>query len=118
MIQVGQQKRARYWGSFEVVKVVRLSSPVQCCSEEIGEVLFNPTLVQIKWDREPSWDKHEFWLPYWVTIGGKEKYGQFAPMIGENALLELLRKAIEEGFFSNEFLSQLAVAIQKHTGRE
>lgn len=114
MIKVGQRKRARYWGEFGVAKVATLSSPIQCYSEEVGEVLFNPTLVKIAWDKEPSWDKHEYWLPYWITIGGKEKYGQFAPMIGENALLELLENAIEQGFFSNELLSKLATTIKKH----
>lgn len=118
MIQVGQRKRARYWGEFTVSKVAKLESPVMCYSEEIGDVLFNPTLVKIAWDRAPSWDKHEIWSPYWITIGGKEKYGQFAPMIGESALLELLEKAIEQDFFSNEFLSKLSAIIKKHIDRK
>ena len=57
MIKVGQRKRARYWGEFDVVRVPTLSSPIQCYSEEVGEVLFNPTLVKIAWDKAPSWDK-------------------------------------------------------------
>lgn len=112
MIKVGQRKRVKYWGEFMVTKVAKLSSPVRCYSEDVGDVLFNPTLVKIAWDKVPSWDKHEFWLPYWVTIGGKEKYGQFAPMIGENALLELLRDAIKQDFFSENFLSGLKAAIE------
>ena len=42
-----------------------------------------------------------------MIIDGKRKYGQFAPMIGEKALLELLQDAIRQDFFSEEFLKSL-----------
>ena len=67
--------------------------------------------MKIEWEKPPSDDKHEFWLPYWITIGGKEKYGQFAPMFGEKALLELLQNAIEQEFFSEDFLCGLEKAV-------
>jgi hypothetical protein len=54
MIKEGQQKRARYWGKFKVEKVVKLPQPVICHSEEIGEVEFMPTMVQIDWEKPPS----------------------------------------------------------------
>ena len=111
MIREGQQKRAKYWGEFKVKKVAQLTKPVICCSEEIGEALFNPTLVQIEWERSPSEDKHEFWFPYWITTRGKEKYGQYAPMMGENSLLELLQEAIRKDFFNENFLHQLQKTI-------
>lgn len=114
MIKVGHRSSTKYWGGYEAVKVAKLSNPVECYSDEVGEVLFNPTLVKLLWDKAPSWDKHEYWLPYWITIGGKEKYGQFAPMIGENALLELLVDAIKQDFFSIEFLSKLSTTIEEH----
>lgn len=111
MIQVGQKKKAKYWGDFSVSKVARLKRPVECKCEQIGMALFDPTIVKIRWEIPPSEDKHEFWFPYWMTIGGKEKYGQFAPMIGEKALLELLQDAIEQDFFSKRFLRGLGRAI-------
>jgi hypothetical protein len=112
MIKVGQEKKAKYWGNFTVRKVARLNEPVVCHSKEKGKALFNPTLVQIAWETPPSDDMHEFWFPYWITIGGgKEKYGQFAPMIGENALMELLGEAIKQDFFSKGFLTSLRKAI-------
>lgn len=113
MIQVGQKKNAKYWGGFSVSKVARLKKPVECQCEELGEALFDPTIVKIHWDTPPSEDKHEFWFPYWMTIGGKEKYGQFAPMIGERALLELLQDAIEQDFFTKSFLKKLGAIITK-----
>ena len=63
------------------------------------------------WEKHPSLDKNEFWFPYWMVVGGKEKYGQFAPMIGEKALLELLEDAIRQDFFSDKFLYGLNKAI-------
>jgi hypothetical protein len=116
MIQIGQKKKAKYWGNFSVDKVARLKQPVECQCKEIGKALFDPTIVKINWETPPSEDKHEFWLPYWITIGGKEKYGQFAPMIGERALLELLKNAIEQDFFSKSFLKGLDKAINVKLG--
>jgi len=107
MIKEGQQKRARYWGKFEVKKVAQLKHPVPSYSNEVGEALFNPTLVQIEWEN----GGHEIWFPYWITIKGKEKYGQYAPMMGEDSLLELLQEAIRKEFFSENFLDQLHKSI-------
>ena len=44
-----------------------------------------PTIVQLEWEIPPSSDTNEFWFPYWVKVGSRTKYGQFAPMIGKNA---------------------------------
>jgi hypothetical protein len=116
MIQVGQKKKAKYWGDFSVSKVARLKKPVECQCEEVGTALFDPTIVKIQWEKPPSDDKHEFWFPYWIAIGGKEKYGQFAPMIGEKALLELLEDAIGQDFFTKIFLEGLDRAINLKLG--
>lgn len=82
----------------------------------MGTAFFDPTIVKIHWEIPPSEDKHEFWFPYWITIGGKEKYGQFAPMIGEKALLELLADAIQQGFFSEAFLNSLGEIATRKSG--
>ena len=86
MIKVGQQKKAKYRGKFTVNKVAQLGEPVECYSKEIGTALFKPTLVKIDWENPPSEDRHELWFPYWMTIGGREKHGQFAPMIGKETI--------------------------------
>jgi len=113
MIKVGQQKKAKYWGIFSVSKVARLKKPVECHCQDIGTAMFDPTIVKIDWETPPSDDKNEFWFPYWITIGGKEKYGQFAPMIGEQSLLKLLQEAIKQSFFSKDFLQHLDNIISK-----
>src|SRR3972149_2668306 len=116
MIKTGQRKKAKYWGAFTVKKVANLESPIHCHSKEIGEVEFMPTLVQIDWETPPSPDKNEFWFPYWVKINGKEKYGQFAPMIGQKGLLQLLQEAIRQDFFDREFLDGLSESIKIEIG--
>jgi len=111
MIKVGKKTKAKYWGNFIVEKVVKLDQPVKCFSLEKGNVEFNPTLIKISWEQVPSGDKHDLWFPYWITIDGKEKYGQFAPMIGQKALLELISKAIHEDYFDEDFLKILKERI-------
>jgi hypothetical protein len=79
----GDKTKAKYWGTFTVEKVARLKEPVICYSEETGKAEFHSALIKIKWEKNPSEDKNELWFPYWMTLIGKYKYGQFAPMIGE-----------------------------------
>ena len=118
MIKVGKRSKAKYWGAFEVQDLVTLDSPVRCFSTEKGEVDFNPTIVKLAWDRDPSGDKHDIWFPYWIKIDGKEKYGQFAPMVGQKALLELLSKAIDRGFFEKDFVEGLGRKIAEHLRKQ
>jgi hypothetical protein len=112
MIKPGHKSKSNYWGPYEVIKVAKLVEPVVCHSDEKGEALFNPTLVKLKWEKPPSTDQHEFWFPYWISFAGKEKYGQFAPMIGEKALLELLKDAIKQDFFGQ--LAETIVEYRKN----
>jgi len=108
MIKEGQQKKAKYWGEFTVKKVAQLKAPEIAHSAEVGKALFNYTLVQRQWKADGGYN---FWFPYWVTIKGKERFGQYAPMMGEDSLLELLREAIRKEFFSKNFLNQLHQTI-------
>lgn len=117
VIKAGKRSKAKYWGEFKVQDVVTLDSPVKCYSSDKGHVDFNPTIVKLSWERDPSSDKHDLWFPYWIKINGKEKYGQFAPMIGQKALLELLSKAIDRGFFQAEFIEGLGRKITSHLQR-
>lgn len=111
MIEEGKKSKAKYWGNYEVKKIIKLSKPVICQSEEVGKVEFMPTIIKLEWENTPSEDKHDLWFPYWITIHGKERYGQFAPMIGQKAFLELLQGAIKNGLFENDFLEALKISI-------
>jgi hypothetical protein len=107
MLKVGQKRNTRYWGMRTVRKIANLKKPVKCHSKEVGDVFFSPIIAKIEWDDSPYGERYAFWFPYWITINNKEKYGQFAPMIGEKALLELLEEAISQNFFSRSFLKKL-----------
>ncbi|MHA1971404.1 MAG: hypothetical protein ACTSW1_00340 [Candidatus Hodarchaeales archaeon] len=114
MIKEGYHSKAKDWGNYTVKKVARLKQPVECYSKDKGKALFNPVIVKMEWDIPPSEDKNEIWFPYWITwsdISDKERYGQYAPMMGEKALLELLGDAIKQDFFSDSFLVELNKAI-------
>jgi hypothetical protein len=107
MIEEGKKGKVRHWGQYEVKKIVTLETPVKCYSDEIGEVDFNPTIVKIEWKKVPSDDRHELWFRYWTSVEGQEIPGRSGPMIGQKALLELLGKAIDNDFFTDDFLKEL-----------
>jgi hypothetical protein len=114
MIKEGYRSKAKDWGNYTALKVAKLKEPIRCLSQDKGKALFNPVITKLKWDTPPSDDKHEFWFHYWITwsdISDKERYGQYGPMIGEKALLELLQNAIKQDFFSNDFLDNLRKSI-------
>lgn len=114
VIREGYRSHAKYWGNYKVKKVVGLSKPHECYSQEKGEVLFNPTIVKLEWESPLSEDKNDIWFAYCITVGkaSKEKYGQFAPMIGEGALMGL-KGAIASDYFSTNFMDGLIEAIDK-----
>jgi hypothetical protein len=109
MIKVGHKGKAKYWGSYEVLKVAQLKKPIPLHSKELGDVMFKPALVKIKWEDGSK----EFWCcPYWIGPSGKERFAQYAAMVSERALSGLLLEAIEEDFFSRRFLVRLAKVIE------
>jgi hypothetical protein len=114
MIKEGYRSKAKDWGNYTALKVARLKEPVKCLSKDKGKALFNPVITKLQWETPPSEDGHEFWFHYWITwsdISDKERYGQYGPMLGEKALLELLQDAINKDFFSDRFLDNLHKAI-------
>lgn len=50
----------------------------------------------------------------WSPINGKEKYGQFAPMIGQKTWLKLLSRAIDNDYFEDDFLKKLNKKISEY----
>jgi len=110
MIKVGHKGKAKYWGHYEVLKVAQLSEPPLLHSEELGDVVFEPTLLKIRWENGDE----EFWCcPYWIGPEGKGRFAQYASMLPEHHLGELLAEAIKQDFFSKSFLSQLAKVIEE-----
>lgn len=117
MKKVGDKVSPRYRGAvvtdYEVEKVAKLSQPAVYKDDVMGgEVRFNPTIILLRSTKDGH---RELWFPYWIATPrtkGKEKYGQFAPMYGEDCFLPLLKEAIRQGFFSQDFLEELAHELE------
>jgi hypothetical protein len=107
VIKAGEKHRTKYYGHFTVKKVAELPEPLVYETKQWGKTVFRPVLAQIEWQD----GKKEFWLPYWIGPVNKERYGQYAPMMGERELLLLLLEAIKQKFFSKKFLSKLSAQI-------
>lgn len=52
-----------------------------------------------------------FWLPYWITIKGKKRYGQYAQIIPEKEFIKLIEGAIRNGFLKDESIKKIKNAI-------
>jgi len=109
MIKPGEWHTVKYWGKFRINKVAELPQPLTFDTPQWGQTSFRPTITEIEWQD----GNKEFWFPYYIGPSGKEKYGQYAPMMGEKELLALLQEAIRQKFFSIEFLSELVKAISE-----
>jgi len=115
MIEVGHQGRARGLGGYEVLKRVKLEEPEEYYDDE-GKKFFYPVLAQIKWKRTGN---IELWLTYYRQREGEKPIfaGQFAPIMREGSLVELLSGAINQGFFAPRSLSILQQAISAYSTR-
>jgi hypothetical protein len=112
MIKPGDRRKAKFYGQYLVKKVAELPKPLVYDTKQWGKTSFRPTIAKIEWE-----DGHkEFWFPYWIGPVGKERYGQYAPMMAEKELLSLLGEAMRQKFFSKRFMSQLAKEIAGNIG--
>lgn len=108
MIKPGEWHRAKYWGRFHINKVAELPEPAVFDTPQWGKSSFRPTITEIQWEN----GNKELWFPYYIGPVGKERFGQYAAMIAEKEFLALLREAIRQQFFSEEFLSDLGKATR------
>ena len=111
-LKVGDKVKPRYKGQivaeYEVKAIAKLPQPATYQDDAMGgQVSFNPTIILL----ESTTDGHrELWFPYWIATPrskGKERYGQFAPMYGEDCFLPLLKEAIRQRFFTKHFMEDL-----------
>lgn len=57
MLKKGDKKAVKYWGVRTVKDIVMLDKPIKCYNQYQGEILFNPTIIKIKW----GVDQNEFY---------------------------------------------------------
>lgn len=79
-------------------------------SDVMGEVVSDPRIYLLESDS----GSRLFWLPYWITFKGKRRYGQFSQIFDQDLFLTLLKQAIANSLFSEEFLQDLKHSINKH----
>ena len=97
-----------YKGNHEwkVNEIATLKEPIRYHDSHQGEVSYDPRILLL---HSEKLDK-VLWFAYWLSTDqseGKMKWGQGSPILEEGTLLNLLKQAIEKGFFSNKFLSEL-----------
>lgn len=114
MIKTGKRPSPKYDGACEVQDFVTLDTPIKCFSAENGGVWYVPFIVKTAWAQAPADDKCDFLFTYWITVNGEKEVGRVAPMIPQKALLKLLSKAIDRGFFDKNFVEKLGRKIAEH----
>lgn len=108
--QVGAKVHPRYKGiaNWEINAIAELPEPIKYNDSKLGRVSYCPRIVLLE-----SLDNKlkALWFAYWIATSqteGKMKWGQRPGMYEENVLLELLRNAVRQGFFTKDFLTELA----------
>ena len=91
---------------FRIKKMAKLSKTSEW-EDSRGKIEFDPRMYSaINKD-----GKKILWLPYWISINGKKRYGQSSPIMWEKEFLELFINAIKGGLFSDAFIENLKKVI-------
>ncbi len=114
---VGSTVHPWYKGNHEwkVKDVAQLETPIRYRDELQGDVAYNPKIMKL----EAPAGCTALWFNYWISTdktANKMKWGGGPPIIEEYVLLELIKKAIKNGLFSQDFLTALAREIKAKTG--
>ncbi|MBU0498320.1 MAG: hypothetical protein KKC68_05625, partial [Candidatus Thermoplasmatota archaeon] len=49
-----------------------------------------------------------YWFPYWLTVDGKRKFGQFSPIIPEEEFITLFTNALKRGVISPKVKKEIS----------
>lgn len=108
--KVGDRVHPKYKGmdNWEIKAIAELSEPIRYSDSKLGRVSYCPRIVLLE-----SVDNKlkPLWFAYWIATSrteGKMKWGQRPGIYEENVLLELLKDAIRQNFFTKDFLTELA----------
>jgi len=107
--KVGSTVHPWYKGvhEWQVEAIAELPQPIEYDDPVQGKVSYDPKMVPLKSPKHGN----VLWFTYWISTNktqGKMKWGQGSPMLEEDVLLNLMKEAIEQGFFTNDFLKGLA----------
>ncbi len=109
---IGSSVHPWYKGNHEwkVKGIAQLEQPVTYSDEQQGDVTYDPKIMLL----EAPPGCHVLWFNYWISTNktdGKMKWGGGPPILEEYVLLELMKKAIKNKLFSEDFLKALAKEI-------
>lgn len=111
---VGSTVHPWYKGTHEwrVKGIAKLPQSIQYDNSHRGKVSYDPKILLLGSEKLSK----VLWFTYWMSTnktGGKMKWGQGPPMLEENVLLNLLKGAIKQDFFTKDFLKELAGELNK-----
>jgi len=100
----------RYKGitKWQVVQIANLPQLIEYTDAVQGKVSYDPRILLLEF---PESSNKVLWFNYWIATSktsGRMRYGGGPPMLEESVLLELLRNAIKQSFFTKDFLKELA----------
>ena len=87
-------------------QLIEYSDPVQ------GKVSYDPRILLLE---SSECGNKVLWFNYWIgtsKTSGRVRCGDGPPMLEETVLLELLKAAARQGFFSRRFLEELAAEVK------
>ena len=92
---------------WQVKAIAKLPEPIEYSDPIQGNVSYDPKILWL------TSSKHSkvLWFAYWMSTdktGCKMKWGQGPPMLEQSVLLNLLKEAIKQGFFTKDFFEELA----------
>ena len=107
-VKVGSVVHPRYRGiaNWKVETIAEFRKPIKYKDDIQGNVSYAPRILNLKSSKV---DK-VLWFAYWISTDktkGKLKWGQGAPMLEEDTLLNLLKDALRRKFFSDGFIKEL-----------
>ena len=112
--KVGSGVHPWYKGNHEwkVNGIAKLKEAIQYHDSHQGKVSYDPKILLLDSEKVGR----ALWFAYWVSTDkteGKMKWGQGSPVLEEDNLLQLLKDAIRQEFFSKDFLTELANEVNK-----
>jgi hypothetical protein len=113
---IGRIVHPWYKGSHEwlVEGIAELSWPMEYNDPNQGHVQYAPKILSLR----NSKGEKPLWFAYWISTDktkGRLKWGGGPPMLEEGILLDLLKEAIKQGFFTENFLRELKRELSRAT---
>ncbi len=105
----------RYKGiaKWQVKQIANLPRLIEYTDLIQGKVSYDPRILLLQ---SPEYRNKVLWFNYWIATSktsGRMRYGGGPPMLEESVLLELLKNAIKQTFFTKGFLKELACELDK-----